>query len=203
MSGKQGREMATVLIIGLGVLSWGGGALCQADPWTNAIGIYFDETATTNEVHVQGPATLHGYLVATHLQIGSGIGSWWGGLMSPIPVRCELRGGGSNLSDNGPAFHVNLDVTCSAPLAAATTVVLADLYWEIVNAGIAYVYVDAVYESPHEGFGCQSGTAVVPLAPATGCINVPCWAAWVATINGGGPVPIDEPTWGDLKNLYR
>lgn len=196
-------EVAAVLIIGLGVLSWGGVAPCQADPWPNAIGIYFDETATTNEVHVQGPATLHGYLVATHMQIASGIDSWWGGLISPIPVRCELRGGGSNLSGNGPAFHVNLDVTCSTPLAAATTIVLADLYWEIANTEIAYVYVDAVFESPHEGFGCRSGATVVPLSPATGCTDLPCWAAWVATINGDGPVATDESTWGDVKRLYR
>jgi hypothetical protein len=45
-------DAAAVLIIGLDVLSWGGLAPCQEDPWSNAVGIYFDETATTNEVHV-------------------------------------------------------------------------------------------------------------------------------------------------------
>ncbi len=174
-----------------------------SQPASNTVGIYFDEAALTNEAWANINDTVHCYLVATGLDAASPITGWWGGLVHPVPTSYVLRGGGANSIGSGTQFNTWFDVALTEPMPVTQAIVLADLYCEVTIGGAIGLAVDNVYSSMNEGFGCATATNGIQLAPSTGCPDVPCLPAWVATINGAGPVAIDNETWGGVKAQFR
>lgn len=178
-------------------------ASAQLDRGPNAVGIYFDEAGVINGTWADVGSTVHCYVIVSNLQLSSPITNWWGGVTMPVPVRYELRGGGINAIGDSPLFHVWFDVAISEPIPVTPTAVLADLYCDVSISGPIGLAVAEVYSTEHEAFGCASGTSEMQLSPATACTDLPCWPAWVATINGAGPVLSAGETWGGLKALFR
>lgn len=176
-------------------------AMGQIDPYPDSIGIYFDEGATINSQYATAPTTVHAYLIATRIS-SSGIDSWCGGVHCTVPIYSTTRGDGVNSYNNVTYFDQRFDVTFSTPLSSSSTIVLADLYIPTSNEQAINLYL-SLLEGHEDSYYYSSGGATIYLQPSVPCINIPCYPAWVASINWEGPVTSDTISWGEIKSLFR
>lgn len=190
-----------VLAVGCVIAASSVESFAQTDPYPNSVGIYFDEDAFGNTANVVPPAVAVAYLIATRYDGLGGVDAWRGGVSCEVPVEATIRGGGVNAFSNGPDFFLHFDVSLATPLPLSSSIVLAELSVDITTEAPIKMYLESSVEG--DGLVCSSGGDERHLQPSVPCYSLPCYPAWVASINLNGPVMSDTINWGEIKSLYR
>lgn len=185
--------------------------ISSAQPASDHVGIYFDETGTANGVHVSGPGMVHAYVVVTGCTLSNHMVYFWGGVQMDASYSIQLRGDGANAHSLLPDANgvVGLAVTFGTPLEISDAVTVADLFIEVVSDEVIGIWCESndspggwAYEM--QGAGAEPWE-VVRLWQSTdpGSAPGPLWPWFAASINGAPPVAEGGTTWGGLKCRYR
>lgn len=175
------------------------------------IGIYFDESATTNGISASGPSQVHAYVVITGCTLSNPLVYFWGGVKIDAPYSVQLRGDGVNthsLIPDGDGV-VQIEATFNSPLEIADAVVVADLFVEISSSEEVQIWCERNFSPGGFAYEMQGAGSepweVVRLWQNTdpGAAPGPLWPWFAACINGVPPVENAAVSWDEIKSLYR
>ncbi len=174
-------------------------------PGTDVIGIYTATDATARAHLAANPGTFEVYLVVTNPSASAGISGWECSLeMLPAGILTLI-----NTAYAGTALNVatppEYAVGLAAPLPRNDVVRLATLTFFAAAATPANIYMHPISTPSQPGDmiyadGADPGRFIT-LAWSSGDESLPVFG-----VNTGPlvpPIPIDEDTWGGVKNLYR
>jgi hypothetical protein len=178
-----------------------------ADNDANAIGIYFDQETTQNEVWIDVPGEVVGYLTYTDPTVST-IEAWYLGIGFGTTIHSyTLSGGGVNIADIGDPLLTFFSVGFETPLLCSDNTVLAVLTIGVDEDNPSTCIIIGGYPP---GYGIPtdpaalSGGELIYFWPSVGVPDYPIvFPTCVAAINQSAPVPAKEATWGGVKSLYR
>ena len=197
------KKLVVLLLVSLMATS----AFAVVDPDTDMIGVYFDLTADNNCTTASPSIPFFAYVTITNptasgvygLEVGYDIVST-GGTALMFRLANTLPAGAVDLGNSTDLFHGDYVVGLANPLPGAPAVQFITWQFLLLAPQTVEIFLGPSFvQSIQDGLPAyEIGGSILPLGLSSGDAGAP-----VATINGTGPVAVEDASFGSVKSLFR